>query len=774
MDFGEFSADGREYILKKLETPRLWHNHIANDEYCVSLTQTGQGFSFYRAPHAFKVTYTSDTNYAPTEPDTGRFLYLHDHGDGSSWHVNPQLGEPADGFSCRYGLGYSVIEAKRGGIKSRYRVFVPTRDPVELWTVELVNQSGRERQLTLFSYLEWYLTSFPATYTDPKVYLTGRFNRARNTILTVNHNPECIIHYGGFMTADKRVTGYDCSKTSFLGTIGDIRAPQAVQAGRCLDTEGDAERMVGVLSHRFKLKPGEKYRLNIMVGVATTFNQVGGFRKKYLAPGAVERELRKVKRYWKNITGRAEVHTPDAGFDLFFNIWLKYQIHLVKRFTRGLDRGYRDVLQDTRAFMPLDAPSTRHLLIGTLKHQYQDGSAMRQWSEIGGPHDLRNYKDSPSWIPDTLVAYVQETGDADILEEEVPFFDGGAASVYEHALRAVRNLYDARGAHHMCLMGHGDWNDALNQIGRQGRGESVWLTTAACYALLKMEALAKYLGDEPVAREMRAKYEQLKRDINKYAWDGDWYVYAFDDEGRPVGSCANKLGKIHLNVQSWAVFTGVAEGERLRKTLATIDSLDTEIGPVLLKPAYSGYDPRIGRITGMVPGAFENGAVYSHGVGFKFKADGAARRPEVALETFRKILPINPKNPPERSTLEPFGLTNFYVGPEHKEKFGRALYSWFSASGGWLFVNALEHILGFQPGFDNFKLDPCFPAVWPGFTLRRVFRGATYEIEVKRDKRLKPREVRLTVDGKRMKNNVVPVHGDGKVHHIKARVGPEH
>lgn len=773
MGFGEFSRGGKEYVLRKLETPRPWHNHIANDEYCVTFTQTGHGFSFYRAPHAFKVTYTSDMNYSPTEPNTGRFLYLHDHEDGSFWHVNPQLGESADGWRCRYGLGYTIIEAQRRGIRSDFRIFVPLGDPLEVWTLELKNQSGRPRELMLFSYLEWYLSSFPATYTDPKVYLTARSNRRTNTILAVNNNPECAIHYGGFMTSDVAVSGYDCSMKAFLGIAGDIRAPQAVKKGKCGNTEGDAEKLVGVLSHQFKLRPGQTLRIHIMVGVATTFKEVARFRRKYFAPGAVEKAFRGVKRYWTQITRRAEAHTPDPAFDLFFNVWLKYQVHLVKRFTRGLDRGYRDVLQDLRAFMPLDAPSTKKLLLGTLAHQYKDGAAMRQWSEVGGPHDLRNYKDSPSWIPDTLVAYVQESGDFDILWEDLPFFDGGSASVYEHALRAVRNLYDQRGTHRMCLVGHGDWNDALNQIGRGGRGESVWVTTALCYGLLKMESLAKHLGDETVAQEMRAKYEQVKRDINQYAWDGNWYIYAFDDAGAPVGSHVNKQGKLHLNVQSWAVFTGVAEGERLKRTLAAIDSLDTEIGPALLKPAYSGYDPEIGRISGMVAGAFENAAVYSHGVGFKFKADGAARRPEIAVETFKKIIPTNPKNPPERSTVEPFGMTNFYIGPEHKEKFGQGLYTWYTASGGWLFVNALEHILGFQPGFDSFRIDPCFPKSWPGFTLRRVFRGSTYEIAVKRDKRLRPREVRLVVDGKGLKSNTVPVHGDGKVHRIGARVGPE-
>jgi cellobiose phosphorylase len=317
-------------------------------------------------------------------------------------------------------------------------------------------------------------------------------------------------------------------------------------------------------------------------------------------------------------------------------------------------------------------------------------------------------------------------------------------------------------------MGHGEWNDALNELGRRGKGESVWLATAMCYACLLMEELARRIGDPAAAAEMRSYYEAMKRQINAVAWDGQWYVYAFSDDGTPVGSRGNRQGKIHLNVQTWAIFTGVAEGQRLKTLLKQIDRRDTELGPILLYPCYKGYDRRIGRITGIIPSAFENGAIYTHGAAFKMRADCAIGRADKALETFRKVLPINPHNPPDRSTLEPFGLSNFHCGPENKPNFGKALYSFLSGSGNWLYTTALEHLLGIESDYDGLRIHPLLPRKWQGFQMRRIFRGATYQIQVHRQPGRT--RMRITCDGKTLPGNLVPAFADGKTHRVNVAV----
>jgi len=775
MEYGYFSRDGTEYHLKRLVTPRFWQQFLHNDQYGLTVAQTGHGYSWYRTMRSYRVTMTTDTNYSPTSPNTGRFLYIHDEETGRCWHVNPQMFEKQDedftDWTCIYGLTYVTIKSVRNEIEHSTTFFVPPEDPVEIWSVTLKNHSGRRRKLKLFSYLQWHLSSYPFTWTDPQVYISPHFLAGPKAILVYNHNPESLVQYGGFMASDRPPEGFDTSMSNFLGPYSapdSPRLPRAVLEGKCTSKHRFADPYIASLQHDLVIPPGGEVTVHYLVGVALQEKDVARLKRKYLVEGEPEKWFRITLDERKKLNDAAMVHTPDEDFDRYFNYWLKNQLLIVRNWCRGDIRGYRDVLQDLRGSMPLDPQWARPLLLQTMSFQYQNGTAPRQWNQLGGPHDLRNYKDSPSWIPDTLTAYIKETGDFDVLNEVIGYFDGGSGTVYEHALRAVRCLMQERGRHGICLMGHGDWNDALNEIGKGGQGESVWLACAMCYACLKMEALARRIGDEAVAAEMRAYYETMKRIINRVAWDGEWYIYAFSDDGTPVGSNANKEGKTHLNVQTWAVFTGVAEDERLKAVLKRIDEMDTELGPVLLYPCYKSYDPKIGRITGMVWGAFENGAVYTHGAAFKMRADCAAGRADQAYETFRKVTPLNPANPPERSTLEPFGLSNFYVGPENPENFGKALYSYLSGSGNWLFITALEHLLGVEADYDGLRIHPLLPKNWNAVRVERRFRDAVYNIEIKR--KAGAEGVQIRCDGKKIEGNLVPAFADGKVHNVEVIV----
>jgi len=770
--FGYFSKDGKEYILKNINTPRPWIHYLSNDKYCVLFSQSGNGFSFYKALHAFKVTYFSSETYTPTHPETGRFIYVRDNDTNKYWFLNPQVDDKHKNFRCHYGLGYVKIFAENNKISSEFRIFVPLEDPCEIWTIKLKNKDSKERSIDIFPYVQWYLSNYPSTFTDPQVYKRAYFNKKYNSIITYNFNPENLIEYGAFMTSSEKIKGYDCSKRAFIGCYGDIKRPSVLVNGEnCHNTDAGAEPDIGVLQHRVILKPGSEKEINILIGVIHSEKEIPKYMRRYLSSkNKVEHEFKRLNEYWETVIKKVEINTPDKEFNDRINIWIKYQLHQTFRWTRGLDRGYRDVLQDIRGFIPLGYEKTKSLFLKTLEYQYKNGEAVRQWSEIGGPHDLRNYKDSPVWIPDTLVAYLKESGDFKILNKRIKFFDGGCASVYDHALRAVRNLFNNRGMHKMCYMGHGDWNDALNEIGRDGKGESVWLTVALCYAILKMKELAEFLKDNRVVKEMTRMYETLKRDINDNAWDGRWYIYAFNDYGKPIGSKSNLEGKIHLNVQTWAIFTKVAEGDRLKSCLDIIDNeMDNDVGPVLLKPSYTHYDSKIGRITGMLPGFFENGSIYSHGVSFKYKADLVAGRYTQAYKTFKKLMPSNSKNPPGHSSLEPFSCTNFYVGPDGKEKFGVSMYSWFTGSIAWFFSATLEDLFGIKPDFDGLLIEPHFPNGWKAYKVRRYFRGAFYDIDI----RLEPSKQKniIILDGKLQDSNKLPIFNDGKTHYVKVICG---
>lgn len=781
MSFGRFSQDDREYVITARRTPRPWLNYLSNDQYCVIVSQTGAGFSFYRAAHAFRVTYHVDDGYTPRWPVSGRFLYARDRESGRCWTVNPQPAETGvTRFSCRQGLGYAVWAAKAAGIEGRLRIFVPPDDPVELWTARLVNRGAKPRRLSLFPYVEWHLSNYPATFTDPYVYAAAAHYPDLEVLHCRNTNPENLIRYGAFAAADRPLAGFDTSRQAFLGAYGTPLYPAAVRAGRCTGSVADAEKMAGALQVDLELPAGGEAEVNFMLGVAWERAEIEGRLEKYMARRPEERaaaaaakfeaEFARLRAHWDEKLAAVGGRTPEPRFDRYFNVWSRAHVTNTARWTRGLDRGYRDVLQDLRGYLPLSPGWVRRYLVATLRHQYASGEAMRQWSEIGGPHDLRNYKDSPSWIPETLAGYVKETGDAAILEERVPWFDGGEGTVYEHARRAVETLYADRGAHRLCRMGHGDWNDSLNEIGRKGRGESVWLTCALVAAMQVLRGLADFAGDGAYAAELARRVAEVQQAINDQAWDGDWYVYAFNDDGQPVGSAANAEGRIHLNVQTWAIATGTATGERLARLLKVIDEvMDTEVGPVLIHPAYTRYDPGVGRITGMCPGAFENGSVYCHGATFKIWADAVAGRGDRAVETYLKVLPTNPANPPERSTVEPYGVTNFYLGPANPN-FGRALYSYMTAVPGWFLRLGAEHILGVRPGYRGLEIDPCVPRAWKRFQAWRRIRGAEYQISFRNPKGVTKGVAELRLDGARLQGREVPYFSAGR-HKVEVLMG---
>jgi len=771
--YGSFSTDQREYEITTIETPRPWMNHISNERYGVIVSQTGMGFSFWRAIHAFKLTFAIDDGYVPRFPVTGRVVYARDRDSGEVWAVNAQHGEKGvRGFSCRHGVGYSVFSSSRHGVAGSLRIFVPPgEDPVELWTLTVENRTKKRRRISLFPYVEWFISSYPGTFCDPYVHAEAGIHRDLNALLAVNTNPENLHFYGGFMASARRPAGYETSKDAFLGRYGGLVYPEALTrgGGRLRNTEANAEKMVGALRVDVTVPPGGSARADFVLGVAFRKPEVRRYVRRYSGEAKCEKAFAALKKFWEGRFSVVRIKTPDADIDRQTNIWGKQQVTTTQRWTRGLDRGYRDILQDLRGFTPLGPAIVRHYLVETLKYQYADGTAMRQWSEIGGPHDLRNYKDSPSWIPDTLVGYLKETGDLKLLDLKLPYHDRGRATVYEHALAAVDSLWRERGRHGLCLMGHGDWNDALNEIGKAGKGESVWLSCAAVKAMMWMLELAEHIGDARTARRLTKRIRELRRTINRTAWDGGWYVYAFNDAGEPVGSRKNPQGKCHLNVQTWAVVADVARGKRLAATLKAVDRMNSDCGPVLIKPAYSRYDPGVGRITAMNPGTFENGSVYTHGVCFKIAADLHAGRPEKAVESINRILPSNPKNPPERSTLEPYGTTNFYCGTENPT-FGRALYSFFTAAPAWLHRLVTEELVGVSPDFEGLRIRPCVPAKWRRFGVTRRFRGAEYEIDFRNPGRARSGVAELRLDGRKLRGTLVPAQEKGR-HRVEVIMG---
>ncbi len=761
--YGYFSSDGGAYVVTTVDTPRPWCNLLGNEQVASTFSQCGQGVMFYVSSGYEQVTNWQELQYYPSKPSRGRLVFLKDRDTGEYWTANPQPGEEKDylDFHCIMEPFVSTIHVLRRGIEFSMRAFIPADENVEIWTLQFTNRGNERRRLSIYPVVE-----FPTRRIH--WFFSASFRKALNAIyfrdINYGNNPT-----GAFFWLDKRmkVHSHETSMTRFYGPLNFRLKPQGIEKGlSCRDSAN--EWAVGVMETRVTLEPGSSVSFNVMVGRAPLETDMRRIIRKYSDPSRVERALEKVKGNWANTKEKILTSLPDTILQHGLNCWTKYCIDVSMRFQQGSKVGYRDILQFCRAYMPLNPDKCRKKILEALGFQYAEGRAVRGYNRLIGTVDERDARDGVSWLADTLEAYLKETGDLDILDEEVPYYDKGRGTVWEHLLRAAEFLYTHRGRHKMCLVGGGDWNDALNIGGGKGRGESVWLSMATCRTLRITAAIAERIGEKQIARKLLRWRKQLVKDINAHAWDGGWYVYGFTDDGEPVGSSANKEGKIFANVQTWALMEDIVPPERKDTLLKNMEKyLCTDVGILVLHPAYTEYDEKLGRISAMSPGTYENGSAYVHGTAFLIAAYLACGMPEEALKYWHIAHPTNKLNP--HSGCEHFGCTTFYCGPASPD-FGFSENSWFTGSTAWLFFQAVENLLGVKADYDGLRIDPCIPPQWKRYTVIRRFRGATYRIRVNNPDGVKGGIKEVKYDGEVLRDNLIPT-AEGGTHTVEVLLG---
>lgn len=786
---------GSALLIRALHTPRPYLHLMSSLHsrergiYGSFWDQTGRGFSCLDSVLAGPVTAHTDPSYVPTCPgDTDyRAFYLCEWRDirrvrrpeetpSDVWHLLPQPGRDEfryRAFECLQGLGEMRIGAVTRRISASVSALVAADDPVELWTIVLHNRSDQPRRLTLFTRVNWGLRSYPGYYFDMRVVCRGVVDPARNAIAAFNDDHNNKHPRSGLLMSDTPIQGHDLSREAFDGDGVARIFPRAVREGRCTGSMGNAPLagLIGAIQQELRLGPGETRTIRTLVGACSADSRRAArererWRRRYLTGDGVEREIARVRRLWADRCSANTVRSGDAEIDRFFNVWSKYQAHHQSRFVRALDMmGYRDILQDLLGICDFDAAYVRGALLTALSFQLPDGRAIRQYCKFAGAgHDVRMYMDSPVWIADTLVTYIQETGDFGILDEKVGFFDMAAgrvrpdpsASVWDHALLAIRSCYEFRGQKGLCLAGHGDWNDALDGIGRGGRGVSVWLSAAVVFAAARLRELAVRLGRERQAVWLATVCRTLTRAVNRQAWDGRHYIYGFNDSGQPVGSDCNREGKIHLNVNTWSVLAGIAQaygGDRTERVLKSIERLRTPIGYLLLTPPYTAKSRRVGRIADMLPGLFENGSVYTHGQAFVAAAMVTLGRGDEAWEALKMTMPSH--TPPGLATTPPNQQSNFTVGRENAD-FGVQYYSNFSGSLDW-YRRTLIRIFGVMADFDGLRISPCVPRWMKTYAVRKRFRGCEYVVTVRNTSGRGTHPRSIAVDGKPIRSVVVPL-----------------
>lgn len=765
--YGHFNKSGDEYIITDYMTPRPQLNYVWNARMLSGINHFGGGEGAYVNRAASYIDPEGRTR-ATLIRDGNRYFYIRDEKTGEFWNPGwyPSKTD-VENYSCVHGIGYSKISAAKNGITSTALGFVGTEDPAELWELSLENTTEEEKQLKVYSFIEFSLEGY-ARYSEYDSYVFADYHEKEHMVYATNTAQERPYpFFDGYVASDVAPTGFDSSQKSFLGNYGNINAPEVVVKGQCTSSKAACELMVGVLEHTITLAPHEKQAIHYLFGSSDSVSTATNMIHKLLAKGEFERQLSAVKAEKKAMQDRIIVQTPVEKINYLTNYWLKNQVQLCCEAGRSTGKGFRDQLQDSWGIAAFNQELAKQKIIETLREQYSDGRCPRGWM----PLDHHIYSDGPTWIAPTINAYIKETGDFDFLDMDVPYLDEGSATVWGHILLSVRYSSEDLGAHQLTLAHDGDWNDSLNGIGTAGKGESVWTSIALCMSLQNAADIAKNVKhDSAVYDEMMQRYEKLKTSINANAWDGKWYLAAFNDLGDKVGTHTEKEGYIYLNSQTWAILAGVCEGERQKTCLESIDTeLDSPYGPLTLYPAYKKYNPNIGRLTGFVPGIWENSAPYCHGGSFKIVADCLTGRGDKALETLMKIMPDSEMNPSTHSGCEPYVFTNMYLGPENP-RAGETSGAWVTGTAGWMFRAVTQYMLGFHPGYDSFSLRPVLPASWKECSIQRKYRKDIYEISIHNPNGKQTGAIQLVVDGKPIEGNEVPIFNDGKTHSVDATI----
>jgi len=767
MKYGYFDDAKKEYVITRPDTPLPWINYLGVEKYCGLMSNTAGGYSFYGDAAQRRLLRYRYNNVPMDRP--GRYIYIRDDAKKDYWSaswqpVNKDLKKYK--YECRHGLSYTKIKAEYSGIESEATYFVPIGESHEVWRIKLKNKTSKPKKLSLFTYAEFCMWDAHNDMTDFQYNLNiGRTEFMNNAIYHLTLYNMQKAHFS-YIWSDTKVASYDGVRQDFVGPYRGEANPIAVEKGKCSNKLAVGWAPFGGLNVNVSLKPKQEKEVTFILGFAAAMGDEKKVFSKYSKKGAVDEALNTVANYWSENLSKYSAETPDAAVNSMVNIWNQYQCMTTFNWSRsasyyeaGGERGmgFRDSNQDTLGFVHQIPAKVRERLIDIASVQFPEGRAHHGYSPLTKKGSREGYGDDHLWLVQAVHNYIKETGDMDFLNTLVPYNDGSKGKMYEHLQRAVEYSWNNTGYHGLPKAGFADWNDCLNLAGPKGMGVSVMIACQFVLGANLLSELAQKSGRVLDVDKYKDMASEMKDRINKNAWDGEWYMRAFDDNGTPVGTSKSKEGKIWLESNTWAVLSGVAEGERAIKTLDSIKKyLDTKYGIVLFQPAYTEYHKELGYVSVFPAGLKENAAIFCHTNPWAMCSEAIMGRGEQAFKYWKTIAPAANNEIADIHWTEPYVYSQMIAGRDHKD-FGQAKNSWLTGTAAWNFVAISQYILGIRATFDGLMVDPCIPKTWKGYKVSRVYRGVRYNIEVKNPSKVNKGIVKLVVDGKEVKGNVIPV-----------------
>ena len=794
---GGFADDGREYVIvldNGQWTPVPWINVIANAEFGFTVSESGSGCTWCGNSRENQLTPWSND---PVSDPPGEAFYIRDDETNELWTPTAlPIRVDNTGYVIRHGQGYSRFEHTSHGIHSDLLQFVSPDDPIKISVLTLKNVSGRNRRLTITAYVDWVLGA-SRIVTAP--HIITELDAETGALFA--YNP-WDVEFGqriAFADLSGQQTGWTCNRTEFIGRNGSLDAPVGLLSSNVLKNRvGAGLDSCAALDKVVELKSKESIELVFLLGQGKDRAHASELVQRYRAT-EVATTFAKVKQSWEQILGKVQVKTPDRELDLLLNGWLLYQTLSCRMWARagfyqvGGAFGFRDQLQDSMALAVARPDLTRTHLLRAAARQFAEGDVQHWWHPPSGRGVRTRFADDRVWLPYTVAHYIKVSGDNKVLEEELPFLEGiklaaeqddayfeptqslQQASLFEHCARALDISLEV-GSHGLPLMGSGDWNDGMNRVGNQGKGESVWMAWFLIATLSEFATVAETYGDNERAVRWREHATKLKTAVKAEAWDGAWYRRAYFDDGTALGSATNTECRIDSIAQSWGVISGAAETERAKRAMNSVREYLVRYGDdlvLLFTPPFDKTERDPGYIKSYPPGIRENGGQYTHAAIWSVIAYAMLGDGDQAAELLRMLNPINrtsTRTGVYAYKVEPYVLAaDIYAEPPHTRRGG---WTWYTGAAGWYYRAGMEWILGLQVRADLLIFDPCIPRAWRNYSISYQHENTHYEITVENPDGVSRGVILVELDGVRQStDNSITLKDDGQLHQVRVVLG---
>lgn len=810
-NYGHFDDANREYVITRPDTPLPWLNYLGQEDFFGVCTNTGGGYTFWKDAKLRRLT-RYRYNDMPMDPN-GRYLYVRD-GD-TVWNPGwKPTKTKLDSYECRHGLGYSIITGEKDGVEVELCLFVPPGETLEIWKTTVRNKSGKAKDLTLFSFVEFCLyealndmTNYQRNYSIGEVEVEGA------AIYHKTEYRERRNHYTLF-GCTREINGFDISRDDFVGVHNGLNDAQVPLSGQSTSSEYCGWNPVGSHQINLKLAAGEETSFAFILAYVdqgdlpkfeapTVLNKEKGraIMAKYADIDVVDEAFSKVRKSWDKHLDKVAVDCPNEHLQRMVNAWNPAQCMATFNLSRsasgyetgiGRGMGYRDSNQDLLGFMHMIPERARERILDIAATQLSDGTCYHQYqpltkkgnAEIGG-----DFYDDHLWLVLSTCAYIKETGDVSLLDEKVGYADieEKIATIRDHLELSIAYTLRNCGPHKLPLIGHADWNDCLNlncfstepnesfQTAGDVDGsnaESVMIAGLFLYAARELAGLYTWMGLGEDAARIQANYDDMLNTVEEEAWDGEWYTRAFDANGNPVGSKVCDEGKIYIESQGWCVLGGAgANNGRAKKALESVDKyLYSPDGIILQQPPYTEYHLELGEVTSYPPGFKENAGIFSHNNTWVHLGLCLLGQGDKALEYYLSICPSAKQDQIDIYRAEPYVYAQMTAGRDAPTP-GEAKNSWLTGTAAWSFVVAVQGILGIQPGYDGLVIDPCISKDWKIYSVTRQFRGAEYQITVENPNGVCKGVKSMTVDGVAIEGNTIPLAQEGSTIKVNVTLG---